>query len=250
MKRFTCGFRVEKMRLDFPSNPEWDAATPIPDILSQPFRYLDRGAQCYVFESLNSPCVIKIFRFDQLQNPIRRFFRSQIKRKAPKRSLEERVSRLFDACKLAETKAPQETGLIYLHLNATQGELPILQATAPLGQKIHLPLDHYRFVVQKKAQSLSEALLAAKREDRMKERLDALHSLLKKRIALGIGNSDPSLWRNFGFIGTQAIELDFGNYYSAPHLNEEKEIERYKSRLSQWLEVNAPEWVSYLRELQ
>lgn len=81
MKQLTQGFRLEKMALDFPFHPEWEiegnASFQIREILSQSYKYLDRGAQCYVFASQDGKYVIKLFRYDQAQNSRRlrpRFF--------------------------------------------------------------------------------------------------------------------------------------------------------------------------------
>src|SRR5579872_1804949 len=77
-KRLTGGFRIEKMRIDFPFNAEWEinrnGMDGIKRILSQPFRYLDRGSQCYVFVSEDDQFVVKLFRFDPQINLLKQAF--------------------------------------------------------------------------------------------------------------------------------------------------------------------------------
>lgn len=88
-----------------------------------------------------------------------------------------------------------------------------------------------------------ETLRIAVREHRLQERVEQISSLLEKRIAKGIGNRDPSLWRNFGFFETEAVEIDFGNYVARTDLQEaaaqKKEWARYMDPLHAWLAQNA-----------
>ena len=246
-KRLTCGFKLAKMRLEIPFRNDWEISLLLPkeevlSILSQPFSYLDRGAQCYVFESQDGRYVIKLFRYDQSL-----FFK---KKKKKRLGFNLKIEKLFSACILAYTKAKDETGVLFLHLNPTKKEYPILQAKGPIGQSLKIPLDRYRFAIQKKVTLFEETLLRAYRlsdGESMKRCIDSLVVLLKSRANKGIRNSDPSLTRNFGFLGEQAFEIDFGNYSEEPFLKE-KEVLRYAKKLRCWLKDNAPEWVSYLDE--
>jgi hypothetical protein len=238
-KRLTHGFRPEKLQLAFPNEAHWEVqeVADVQSILRQPFRYLNKGAQAYVFESLDKEYVIKLFRFDHLSK----------KTGSLKRFNHENVFILFNACKMAYETMAKETGLIYIHLNTTDGKMPVLHCRDRLGRKHALPLDQIRFVLQKKAGDFCKSLLDARSSpERMKKRIDSLLALLDKRIEKGILNTDPNLKRNFGFIGDQAIELDFGNYRFHPGHNREKEREKYLSKLHQFLEKQAPEWAEYL----
>lgn len=246
-KRLTHGFKIAKMWLEFPIHPSWNVSSAIEDeeakvILAQPFHYLNKGAQSYAFLSQDGRYVLKIFRFDQ-----RHLFR-----KKNKRPLEQKVNKFFQGCVLASTKASEETGILYLHLNPQSGRLPILKAKGPLGQPFSLELDQYRFVLQKKAIPLDVGLLAAKKEGNLPARIEEIVSLLESRIKKGIGNADPSLWRNFGFLEDRAIEFDFGNYLARPDLslpkNARAEMERYTRHLRTWLERNAPDLVANFNE--
>jgi hypothetical protein len=242
-KRLTCGWKLAKVRLDLPYRPEWEidsdlSQTDLHAILSQSFTYLDKGAQCYVFASADGEYVLKLFRYD----PHRYTARS-------KRS-NAKIAAFFSACKLAYEKAKEETALIYLHLNRTEHSLPLLDAKGPLGQSIHLPLDHYRFAIQRRVVPFRAALLQAyqsKDPTRISALIDSWIALLASRIHKKIGNLDPSLSRNFGFLDHRAIEIDFGNY-AFPLRDPHGEMERYAKRFRRWLKHNAPEWVAYFNE--
>jgi hypothetical protein len=199
-------------------------------ILDQPFHYIDKGSQSYVFESRDGKYVIKFFRFDYPETTLK-------------------VLTLFNACKIAYDQLREETGLIYLHLNLTQEGLPILLCKDAIGRKYRFPLDQYRFAIQKKAKSFRLTLQEARNDPvLMKKRMDQFLDLLRSRTAKGIFNTDPTLSRNFGFLDDRAIEIDFGNYRPTSTHNEISEMLRYTERLRRWLSTEAPEWVAYLDE--
>ncbi len=256
-KRLTEGFRIAKMRLELPFHPEWEVEKNqnLDQILSQPYSYLSKGAQCYVFASQDGQYVLKLFRFEQPITPLRFFFRKHFKKKKNRTRLETKILSVFNACKLAFDKASEETGLIYIHLNPNSEKLPLFECKDPIGRTYQLQLENYRFALQKRAQPFRKTLLEAiQRGDAstVQRRIDEFLALLRSRTGKGIGNSDPNLSRNFGFLEDRALEFDFGNYgYSAdiqkPE-NQKEEIERYTNRLRRWLKKTAPEWIAYLDE--
>ncbi|MBI3237041.1 MAG: hypothetical protein HYZ48_05010, partial [Chlamydiales bacterium] len=69
----TDGFSRYKICSDLSFHPEWE--TPPPDvdlscILDQPFHYLTKGAQSYVFVSADDRYVLKFFRIYHLTAPV------------------------------------------------------------------------------------------------------------------------------------------------------------------------------------
>jgi hypothetical protein len=227
-RKFTRGFRIAKLYLDFPNQPQWEIVPNpgVASLLRQQFTFIGKGSQSYVFESQDGQTVVKLFRFD--------------------RSLPDAIQ-LFDACKLAYDSLRDETGLIYIHLNTTRMNLPTLRCKDAIGRSYKLPLDDYRFVVQRKGELFYSALLSARsRPPLMQKRLDQFLDLLQTRVSKEVLNADPSLSRNFGFLEDRAIELDFGNYRASPGLDREAEMRHYTAKLRSWLQENAPEWVSYL----
>ncbi|HSX26948.1 MAG TPA: hypothetical protein VLE89_08095 [Chlamydiales bacterium] len=244
-KRLTHGFRLAKLQLDFPYHPEWERSRnqEVEEILRQPFFFLNKGAQCYAFRSADDKYVLKLFRYDQRSL----FFRN--KKKSP---LIAKITKLFDACKMAYDLAPEETGLLYIHLNPSS-DLPRIRCKDALGRSYRIPLNSYRFALQRKAEPFRKTLLKARNNPlEMQKRIDQFLTLLEHRTAKGIGNSDPNLSRNFGFLETCAIEFDFGNYGLSPDLQlpqyQIPEMKRYTHRLRRWLKKEAPEWVAYFDE--
>ncbi|OGN64687.1 MAG: hypothetical protein A3E80_00330 [Chlamydiae bacterium RIFCSPHIGHO2_12_FULL_49_9] len=248
LKHFTQGFRLAKMQFEAPSFfPEARPTEEVLSIFNQSFHYLDRGAQCYVFSSFDEKYVIKLFRASPPSpNPFHSFW----KKKKKRTSFHTKIYRLFSACHIAATELPNETAIVYTHLNLTKETLPILRVRDPIGRKYLLPLDEYRFVLQKKADPFRETLeKAIQNPHKMEQCLNSFYELLLSRVQKGIGNSDPTLSRNFGFLGERAVEIDFGSYFPDPRLSSSEgrkiEIHRYINRLEKWLEKNAPEWADY-----
>ncbi|HSX10749.1 MAG TPA: hypothetical protein VLF94_03415 [Chlamydiales bacterium] len=229
-KRMTQGFRVAKLRLDYPSQPSWEV-DPHPqfhEILKQNYTFIGKGAQSYVFESEDGEYVIKLFRYDRVPT-------------------NEKVVHLFNACKIAYDHLQEETGLVYIHLNPTPMNLPVLHCRDAVGRNYKFPLDTVRFALQKKAEPFKESFFAARHDPAlMHQRIDQFIELLCARAGKEVLNSDPNIDRNFGFLADRAIEFDFGNYRLSPGLDRLAEIHRYAAKLRRWLTVNMPEWVPYL----
>lgn len=223
-KRLTDGFRVAKLRVEFPFHPEWEVPfdPKLGDLLNQPFHYLDKGSQCYVFESKDKQMVIKFFRFN---DP-----RSELK-----------VFTLFNAARIAYEKLKEETGLLYIHLNRTNLSLPTIHLTDAIGRSYRFPLDEYRFAIQKRAIPFEIAMKEAQNHpELLQKRIDQFAVLLKTRIEKGVYNSDPTLADNFGFLESQAIEFDFGNYKPILPHSPEVEFERYMGPFRELLNRNKP----------
>jgi hypothetical protein len=239
-KRWTCGFKLSKVEFTCPKNPQWDVAQDLGkqellNIVSQPFVYLNRGAQSYVFVSFDGQYVLKLFR----SNP-KLFHRGEMDEIA-----KTKIDRLFNACTLAYTKAKNETGLVFLHLNRTENSLPMLHIRDPIGRPFTLPLDAYHFAIQKKATLFRDSFALGDEAD-SKQRIDSFVALLRSRAEKGIANTDPTVSRNFGFLGTQAVEIDFGNYTEELH-SKEREVARYASRVYMWLIDFNPQLAEYLK---
>lgn len=222
-KQVTCGFKIAKLSQAISFTKEWDLPSDVSQeelfqILSQPFVYLDRGAQSYVFVSQDDQYVLKLYRIPR----------------------ESSLWNLFSASVLAYKKAKEETGLVFVHLNRTENTLPITSIRAPIGRTFQIALDHYHFALQKKAipfQKAIEIACLSKDFSLLQKRLDAWMELLDARIAKGIENTDTAFYRNSGFLGDKAIEIDFGNYVDGS-FSLDREKEKHVKRFEDWLKKN------------
>ncbi len=249
---FVRDFKLPPIHTDIATNPKWEVPPPSEEILKlleQPFFYLARGNQTTAFESQDGKYVLKLFRYRPTLFPLIHQFKNYLK-KRPRQNFQAKMDKTFTAAHIAFTDASQFTQVIYCHLNLTEKRFPNLELKA--DKTYRLPLDRYRFVIQKKVKPFKETLLQAKScPEEMRRLIDSYLSLLVRRSALNIRNSDPNLGPNFGFLDGKAVELDFGNYHKVPlNLARQKaDIENYLVRLRHWLKKHAPEYIDYLNEL-
>lgn len=246
LKRLTHSFHIARLFVDLPEQTVWQAdgrARPdeIRRILSQDFAYLGRGSQAFVFASADRRYVLKLFLFDAQKPVVRRFFHRPDRRTREK--IEETAVRVLQASRIAYQMAADETGLVYVHLQPTHLQLPWVRLHGPAWRRSTIEMDAYRFVIQRMAlpfdRVLLEARLANDRE-RFCRAIDGFLSLLSKRIALGICNTDPTLFDNFGWMDDRAVEIDFGKYVLRE--SGQSQIQPYMDQLLEWTLKNAPEW--------
>lgn len=249
-KKETDGFRVDKILSSLSFHPEWEIkekSEEIQKILAQPFRYLGKGAQAFVFASDDGKTVIKFFRYDHMgESPLLKmlpFERTKIR--AAK--LEAKLHQDFMSYKLAYDHLKEETGLLYLHLNKTKHLNQKLEIIDKLGISHKLSLDDLEFVVQKRASLLCpsiEKLMESGQGREAKDLVSKVVSLLVTRCERGLFDKDPDLFTNFGVIENSLIQIDPGRFKKdASESDPEKykeEIIRITDKLHVWLQEKYP----------
>lgn len=243
-KNQTGKFTVLRITSNLNYNPAWEVAplsseeqAKIHKILSQPYSYLSKGVQSFVFASQDGQYVIKFFRHDHLSPP---FWRSK---------KETRHHKDFLSYKMAYESLKQQTGLVFLHLNKS-GLDQTLDLVDKIGIHHPLPLGRYEFLIQKRASLLYNALdemIQSNRLDDAKETLTKLVRLLAHRSQLGISDKDPDLNTNFGVIGTDPIQIDVGRFRKASPKLDKNEIIRITDHLHQHLMQRSPELDDHLK---
>ena len=177
----TDGFSVLRITADgLPMGKgEWGDAQDIKNIFIQPFHYLGKGAQTYVFVSADGRYVLKFFRhlnkygtpLDFLPFPSIQKTVEKVQKKAGKGFCK------LQTCLSKELK--EETGLVYLHLNQTTH----LKTEVILYDKIRiqykLPLDKMGFIVQKRAAPFYPTLERWIEKGQIEEAKSALKQLVR-----------------------------------------------------------------------
>lgn len=232
-RRSTHAFRPSKCLIDWPHKPEWETP-PLadPNILKQPFKYLSKGGQSYVFASEDGKYVLKLFRYDQCRMPFGRLCAAQIRKwtgHKPRHFIpaQIKIENTFKACSLAFRYAREQTGLVYIHLNPKEG-LPKLTLIDRLGRKHLLDPSKIRFALQRRAAPFLPSLAANP------NLLSSFQTLLSELSSAGIVNTDPRLRGNFGVLDGKVIALDFGYFAYSP--DEAKQNERhFEDKLQRWI---------------
>jgi hypothetical protein len=234
------GFRMGKLLVDLPHNQEWESSPslgktflPSEVLETSEFTYLGRGSQSFVFASQEGRYILKLFRSPPKIHPWREVLRTLLlhRKLAPQ---QEKIDVLLSGAKLAFEKAKDLTGLVYVHLNSTQGTVPVVALKDKLGRVHHVDLGRCRFAIQYRAEPFREVFLDAlkqKDQKKIRELVSSFAKLIEERASRGIQNEDPKVSTNFGYLNGQVIEWDFGSYRLTPHLLLEEETDRFLSSL-------------------
>jgi hypothetical protein len=253
----TDGFALYKICSSLPFNREWEPSSPqapkeLSRIFDQPFYYLAKGAQSYVFASQDGQTVIKFFRIYHLRPPAWLSALSLPPALQPykiSKMIEKRkdLNKDFLSYKIAYEEMKEKTGLIYLHLNKTSHLKKRLTIYDKIGIAHELDLDGMEFLVQKKATLVYpaiDALMKSEGPEAAKEAIGALVRLLLFRCEKGIFDKDPDLNTNFGFLGSKPVQIDIGRFCRSAECKTRAvyrdEILRITDNFRQWLDANYP----------
>ncbi len=205
--------------------------------LSQSYRFLGGGGQCFSFVSEDGKYVIKFFKQKAFPPPQS----VSLKKTDPKRD------RVFSAFRLSFDLLSEETGLLYIHLNPTQHLHKTVLFSDISGKEHLLNLDQLQFVVQKKAELANghiDALVASNDVDGAKEAIDQLLSLSMRLHEKGVRNRDPNFRSNYGFVDGRPIVVDVGRMASTEKCAKE-DLRRFTEKFRIYLAKEHPELLEY-----
>lgn len=248
------GFTIKKITSLHEAAPEWEVENSLSRgeldaMMNQPYTYLGSGNHTYAFGSEDGHYVIKFFKqkhmkthtwVDVLPIPAKRIFYPMGK---IDRRIKEREES-FTSYKIAFEELPEETGILYLHLNKTKHLKIPLTLIDQNGESFTLDLDSMEFLVQKRADLAFQYLQKLYKEGQVEEAEQAIVSLLDvvaKRSQKGIYDKDLQLFKNFGFSRGQAMEIDIGEYRRdiAPHPTYE-ELQTLSLQIRDFVKMYAP----------
>ena len=235
-------------------SPDYEkgVAASLPDgvskILDQPFRYLNCGAQSYVFASQDGKYVLKFFKFQHMRILpwLEKFPLS--KRLQEKRARKEAIySQAMESCKIAYEELKEETGLLYAHIAPSDFLKQKIVIFDKIGVKQTIDLDKVEFVLQHRAKLAYDQIdewMAKGDIGKARKGIADLIDLAKRRCLKGLFDKDPDFSTNFGFIGSKAVEIDIGRFsYDETRYDKavmEDELFRITRELKNWLESHHP----------
>lgn len=263
--QLTGGFTIGNISSDFAYQPAWEVRPlsqnenlVVEKALNQPYRYLGKGCQSYVFESEDGQYVIKFFKYQRfrLQSWIAYFpplpamvkFREQ---KAEKKW--RKLDSFVRSWKVAFENLKDETGLIFVHLNKTSNLNKTLTIYDKLGLKHQVELDQMEFCVQCHATMLCDALMKNKEQGNLqasKQLIDDLLAMVLSEYSRGLADNDHALMQNTGVANGKPIHIDVGQFVinerarDPEYYNLELLTKTYKFKI--WLVEHYPEAAAYL----
>jgi hypothetical protein len=239
----TDGFTILRIQADLPlaKAEEKDLS-----MLDQKFFYKTKGAQSYVFVSQDEKYVLKFFKFHHLRlSPM--FVHLPLTMIQDKKEIKaQELSRAFDSFRIAYENLPEETGLVYLHLNKTSELKKRITIVDKLNIAHQIPADDFAFVLQRRADPIASTLqryMETKGLEAAKSALDSLCVLIQTRKHKGIADLDANFSKNFGFVEGQAIQIDCGRFTRT-----EEAYPIKAGGLQSWLNENYPELGSYFEQ--
>jgi len=226
-------------------------SSDLQEILSQPFHYLGKGRQCFVFASEDGKFVLKFFNQKYLKMPwyaALPFFHEKEKRKRERRNHFYRESYPIALREFGE-------GILYLHLGSAREQLPMVCAVDRVGQPWTFDLNQLPFVLQKKGVLFYPALRAIyEREGRgaLCREIDSFVQAIASRIEKQIGDADQDVEHNWGYVEGELVHIDPGRLYLNKALSDPNERrDEWGSAthaFRKWLEALDPETALYLDE--
>jgi len=257
-------FNPSNIVVELPANPQYDIKMS-PDLISfvnvvtqQPFRWLAKGFQAYAFESQDGEYVVKFFQQHRLrdrafsEHPVEYFFSKNYRERMAFNK--EHRSEIFDSSKISFEEIPEETGVLFIHLNKTEGLLHGIRLVDCLGQAYKIKPDNACFLIQRKAQYILPTITELMKKgdvEGAKARVNQVLDLLLTLARKGIMDGDYALIRNnnIGFIKDRAIYIDTGHIAKPKDPNAKKQMEyEFKRRLKplcDWLRVKYPELAAH-----
>jgi len=253
------GFSLAKIRSPLKYSKEWEIPSlsheqqaMIDTIFSQPFYYLGSGAEHYAFVSHDQQYVIKFFKMKRFLPKrwlkpfgdipfLHEYYRKKYERR------KERLEDTFSTYRKIYDELPEETGLLYIHLNKTREWKKFITFIDKNQKKHVINLDELEFVVQKKANliySHLKELLDHNKIEESKKAIAAFLLLIEKRCKQGFFDLDQGIKNNFGFVGLKPIQIDLAGLRKKEHVSNheiEKEVKRVRKKIENWLKENYPE---------
>lgn len=257
----TDDFRLGNITFPLPYEKSWEIAAPSSEgekqlevILAQPFSYLGKGAQSYVFASEDGKYVLKFFKFKHLRPslfidalpPIG--FLKTYKEKQTARK-ERKLFGVFKSYKLAYEVDKNESGLIFIQLNTEDNPERFVTIIDKIGMKRTIDLQKYPFILQCKGETLRTVLsqLLQKQDiDTAEIRLGQILDLYAGEYKKGIYDHDHGIMQNTGFVGEQPIHLDVGKLLSEEKMRDKQyakeDAEIVVRNINLWIGKNYPQY--------
>ena len=248
----TDGFRLDKITEELPPLSEETSAAALA-ALQQPFFYLDKGCQAYVFQSLDQKYVLKLVRYHKYRPPFWVHFL-----KWPAKADSYRQARLAHRQKsrrtslrsylIAGSALQAETAILHVHLGQTENLLPVKFCLIDrLGRKSYLDLNNVGFILQKKVIPLQQQLYALKKQDDREGLRAVFAKFLQSYTGIckkGFVIRDYNCVKNSGLAEGEVVGMDVGSFFPQKGLQQydcyEEELRHFSKHFKKWLVKHYP----------
>ncbi len=233
----TDGFSPFCVMAPLSVHPSETASLEVQRILAQPFSYLGKGRQCFVFSSADEQYVLKFFNKRYIEDPWYAVFLPKERQKRMKR-------RQFyeQSYPLAMREFGEE--ICYLHLGVSK-QMPTIWVADHSGRVHQMDLNEFPFVLQRKGHLLYqgwEMVYFKEGIGGLQREVNAYLTLVHQRIQKCVADADNDVEHNWGYCEGKLVHLDPGRLYYDPTLVNEarrqEEWSRATRQIAEWLSKN------------
>lgn len=194
------------------------------EILNQPFTYLAKGRQFYVFASKDGKYVLKFLKCQRVN--VSSLYKTiplpeclDKSRRARLEQKEAKITSLFQSCALSATQLYHGTGVLFVHLTDQPELQQEITITDGAGFSHLFEIDKVPFVLQLRAQSLFstlDALIQKQDNVALDQRLQQLVDLVQYDADHSVIDCDEGYVEkdNLAFLPDRAIHADIGAFYA------------------------------------
>jgi len=244
----TDGFRFAKVTTNY-QYPFESPLKPPPKCLDQPFHYLGKGVQFYVFMGEDQKTILKLFKHHHAgfsTDTLQHLSQSMMEKR------ERRMLSMLHSTEIAQKRLPEETGVFYTHLSKGDHDLGNITIYDKIGIRYNLDLNQTEFLLQKRAVPLEKKLHALFQTNQIERAISAMKStllMLDERETKGIKNHDARILRNCGFIGDRAAEIDVGSFiYSSKYRPSKRGKAKAIAKLLEFVQNHYPDQFDRCKE--
>lgn len=227
-------------------------------VLEQPYTYLDRGRQSYVFESKDGHYVIKFFDLGRYRHEVLTFLDSIKRTYSPwkfkdwvnQARMKRKMTRLFSGYKLAYERDREHSFIIFQQLLPNPLLNHSVEVSDRFGFKHQIDLSKVPFVIQSKAvptRVVMTELLEQGNVAEAKWHLRMLLDMYMTEYKQGIYDRDHNFMYNTGFVNGKPMRLDVGRLRSEEQYKEKKlalkDLEKIAiDRTEGWMQRHFPKY--------
>jgi hypothetical protein len=256
----TKNFRLQEILSDVPNNAAWEVA-PLPEKnqeevqkkLRQTFRYLGSGKQSHAFIGSDRKTVLKFFRHNDLSMlRLMKHFPSNwvwnTMQKVDPRPV-------FGSCILAYRELREPSGIFYVHINKTRGDLGRVTVLDNIGVAHDVDLDSTEFVLQDYCELIGARIgsqMKAGDLEGAQASVKAIFDAIEVWSRQGIHIENPAIRRNIGFSGDKVVMLDSGSLVKDERLKTpdqvQREVKKATHGLGRWIRKRHPSLYPYFEQ--
>lgn len=228
-------------------------------LFNQPFTYLDKGHQSYVFKSADGQHVLKFFHFERMRpSELWQYLETipfiEKYTETHRDKCDRRFRRATTGYAVAYRYDRDNCGLLFMRL----GCIPHIPNTVTLidqwGMSYTVDMDKTYFVIQQlatPANTLFSTLLDKGDVTEVKKLVDKIFALYLDEYSRGVYDYDENLMHNVGFYHDRAMRMDIGKLQYIEKIKDPShylpDLQLSMKRIDEWMGRHYP---SYQKELK